>query len=83
MLFCRGVKLGISSERTQLRVFENRLLRTICGAKRDKVTGGFSKLYNEQLDEMRNAYKILVRKPKERDDLEDLGVDGSIILGQV
>jgi hypothetical protein len=29
---------------------------------------------------MRNAYKILVRKP-ERDHTEDLGVDGRLILG--
>jgi hypothetical protein len=29
---------------------------------------------------MRNAYNILVGKPEGRDDLEDLGVDGKIIL---
>jgi hypothetical protein len=31
------------------------------------------------MGEMRNAYKILVRKLKGRDHWEDLGVDGKII----
>jgi hypothetical protein len=31
------------------------------------------------MGEMRNAYKILVGKRKERDHLEYLGVDGRII----
>jgi hypothetical protein len=30
--------------------------------------------------EMRNAYKILYGKPEGRDHLEDLSVDGKIIL---
>jgi hypothetical protein len=30
-------------------VFENRVLRRIFGPKRDKVTGGWKKLYNEEL----------------------------------
>jgi len=29
---------------------------------------------------MRNVYRILVIKPEGRDNLEDLGVDGRIIL---
>jgi hypothetical protein len=28
---------------------------------------------------VRNVYKILVGKPKERDDLEDLGIHGRIL----
>jgi hypothetical protein len=32
------------------------------------------------IGEMRNAYKILVGKPEGRDHLEDLSVDGKIIL---
>jgi hypothetical protein len=32
-----------------LRVFENRVLRRICGPKRDEVTRGWRKLHNEQL----------------------------------
>jgi hypothetical protein len=31
------------------RVFENRVLRRIFGPKRDEVTGGWRKLYNEEL----------------------------------
>jgi hypothetical protein len=33
----------------RLRVFENRLLRRICGPKRDEVTGDWRKLHNEEL----------------------------------
>jgi hypothetical protein len=32
------------------------------------------------MGEVRNAYNILVTKPEGRDHLEDLGVDGRIIL---
>jgi PAS domain-containing protein len=32
-----------------VRVFENRTLRRIFGLKRDEVTGGWRKLYNEDL----------------------------------
>jgi hypothetical protein len=32
------------------------------------------------MGEMRNAYKILVRRPEGRDHLEDLGIDGRISL---
>jgi hypothetical protein len=33
-------------------VFENRVLRGIFGAKRDEVTGGWRKLFNEELNDM-------------------------------
>jgi hypothetical protein len=36
-------------EEHKLRVFENRVLRRICGPKRDGLTGGWRKLYNEEL----------------------------------
>jgi hypothetical protein len=36
-------------EEHRLRVFENRVLRRICGPKRNKVTGGWRKLHNEEL----------------------------------
>jgi hypothetical protein len=36
-------------EEHRLRVFENRVLRRIFGPKRDKVTGGWRKLHNEEL----------------------------------
>jgi hypothetical protein len=32
-----------------LRVFENRVMRRMFGLKRDKVTGGWRKLHNEDL----------------------------------
>jgi hypothetical protein len=32
------------------------------------------------MEEMRNAYKITVRKPEGRDHSEDLGINGRIIL---
>jgi hypothetical protein len=38
-----------SREEHRLRVFENRVLRRIFGPKRDEVTGGWRKLYNEEL----------------------------------
>jgi hypothetical protein len=39
-----------------LRVFENRVLRTIFGPKRNEVTGCWRKLHNEEL---RNLYSSL------------------------
>jgi hypothetical protein len=36
-------------EEHRLRVFENRVLRRIFGPKRNKVTGGWRKLLNEEL----------------------------------
>jgi hypothetical protein len=33
-----------------------------------------------RMGEMRNAYKILVRIPEEKDHAEDIGVDGRITL---
>jgi hypothetical protein len=36
-------------EEHKLRVFENKVLRRIFGPKRDGVTGGWRKLYNEEL----------------------------------
>jgi hypothetical protein len=39
----------------RLRVFENRVLRRTFGMKRDEVTGGWRKLYNE---EFHNLYSF-------------------------
>ena len=39
-------------EKLRLRVFENRVLRGIFGAKRDEVTGEWRKLHNEQLNDL-------------------------------
>jgi hypothetical protein len=42
-------------EKHKLRVFENRVLRRIFGPKRDRVTGGWRKLHNE---EIHNLYSL-------------------------
>jgi hypothetical protein len=39
-------------EEHRLRVFENRVLKRIFGSKRDEVTGGWRKLY----EDVRNLY---------------------------
>jgi hypothetical protein len=39
-------------EERRLRVFENRVLRGIFGAKRDEVTGEWRKLHNEELNDL-------------------------------
>jgi hypothetical protein len=36
----------------RLRVFENRVLRRVFGAKRDEVTGKWRKLHNEELHDL-------------------------------
>jgi hypothetical protein len=40
-------------------VFENRVLRRIFGPKRDEVTGGFRKLYNEELHSVYSSPSII------------------------
>jgi len=37
-------------EECRLRVFENRVLRRIFGLRREKVTGEWRKLHNEELN---------------------------------
>jgi hypothetical protein len=39
-------------EERRLRVFENRLLRKVFGAKRDEVTGKWRKLHNKELRDL-------------------------------
>ena len=39
-------------EERRLRVFENRVLRSIFGSKRDEVTGEWRKLHNEELNDL-------------------------------
>ena len=48
---CETWSLTLREER-RLRVFENRVLRKIFGAKRDKVTGEWRKLHNEELNDL-------------------------------
>jgi hypothetical protein len=44
--------LFIPREECRLRVFENRVWRRIFGPKRDKVTGEWRKLHNEELNDL-------------------------------
>jgi hypothetical protein len=46
-------------EEHRLRVFENRVLRRIFGAKRDEVTGGWRKLHNEELHNLYSSPSII------------------------
>jgi hypothetical protein len=40
-------------------VLENRVLRRIFGPKRDEVTGGWRKLYNEELRDLYSSPSII------------------------
>jgi hypothetical protein len=40
-------------------MFENRVLRRIFGPKRDEVTGGWMKLYNEELHDLYSSPSII------------------------
>jgi hypothetical protein len=40
-------------------VFENRVLRRICGPKRDGVAGGWRKLHNEELHNLYSSPNII------------------------
>ena len=48
---CETWSLTLKEER-RLRVFENRVLRTILGPKRDDETGEWRKLHKEELSEL-------------------------------
>jgi hypothetical protein len=39
-------------EKRRLRVFKNRVLRRIFGQERDKITGEWRKLHNEELSDL-------------------------------
>jgi hypothetical protein len=46
-------------EESRKRVFENRIFRTIFGPKRDKVVGGWRKLWNENLPPRYTIFSVL------------------------
>jgi hypothetical protein len=46
-------------EKHRLRVFDNRVLRRIFGPKRDKVTGEWRKLHNEELNNLYSSTNIV------------------------
>jgi hypothetical protein len=48
-----------TEEEHRLRVFENRVLRRIFGPKRDEVTGEWSRLYNEELNDLYSSPTII------------------------
>jgi hypothetical protein len=48
---CETWSLTLREER-RLRVFENGVLRRICGPKRDEGTGEWRKLRNEELNDL-------------------------------
>jgi hypothetical protein len=46
-------------EEHRLRVFENRVLRRICGTKRDEVRGDCRKLQNEELHNLYSSPSVI------------------------
>jgi hypothetical protein len=55
---CETWSLTVREEH-KLRVFENRVLRRICGPMRDGVTGGWRKLRNEELRTLYSSANII------------------------
>jgi hypothetical protein len=48
---CEAWSLTLREER-RLKVFQNRVLRRLFGPKRDEVAGEWSKLHNEELNDL-------------------------------
>jgi hypothetical protein len=46
-------------EEQRLRVFENRVLRSIFGSKRDEATGEWRRLHNEELNDLYSSPNII------------------------
>jgi hypothetical protein len=55
---CETWSLTLRKE-IRLRVFENRVLRSIFGPKRDEVTGEWRKLHNEELRDLYSSSSII------------------------
>ena len=54
---CETWSLAFREER-RLRVFDNRVLRSIFGPKRDEVTGEWRKLHNEEINNLYTSPNI-------------------------
>ena len=55
---CETWSLTLRKE-CRLRVSDNRVLRKIFGPKRDKVTGKWRRLHNEELNDMYSSTNIV------------------------
>ena len=55
---CETWSLTLREER-RLRVFENRVLRSIFGPRKDGVTGEWRKLYSEELNDLYSSPNIV------------------------
>jgi hypothetical protein len=55
---CETWSLTVREEH-KLRVIENRVMRRIFGPKRDRVTGGWRKLHNEELHNLYSSPSII------------------------
>ena len=53
------VLYGCETWSLTMRVFENRVLRKVFGAKRDEVTGEWRKLHNEELNDLYSLPNIV------------------------
>jgi hypothetical protein len=51
-------------EECRLRVFENQVLKRIFGPRRDKVTGEWRKLHNEELNDLYSINIVRVIKSR-------------------
>jgi hypothetical protein len=58
VLGCETCSLTLREEH-RLRVFENRMLRRICGTKRDDVMGDWRTLHNEELHKLYSSPNII------------------------
>ena len=59
VLYGHGTWLLILRDECRLRVFENRVWRRIFVPKRDKVTGKWRKLHNEELNDLYSSLNFI------------------------